>query len=323
MRRRDFITLLGGAVAWPLAARAQQDKIARVGLLTLNAPAQMVGRLSAFRYGMRELGYREGENIVFLVRFAEGRVDRLAALTAELLQANVDVIVPAGYPSIRAAQQASSTIPIVVAIMSDPIGEGFAASYARPGGNITGLAFQDADLTTKRLEILREVVPSLLHVAVLWDEGMPAGLLKATESAAHALGLTLEVLPAGDSAEVGEAFDTALGRKAQALFQVASPRFSALRDEIAALAIEKGMPAACEQRDFAIAGCLVSYGPSFDAMFRRAAYYVDKILKGAKPADLPIEQPTKFELVVNLKTAQAIGLTIPPALLLRADEVIE
>jgi putative ABC transport system substrate-binding protein len=329
MRRREFITLLAGAaVAGPIVVSASvaaqaAGKIARVGLLTLNAPAQTVGRLAAFRDGMRELGYREGRNIVFEDRFAEGRVDRLAALTAELLQANVDVIVTSGYPAIRAAQLASSTIPIVVAIMSDPVEQGFAASYARPGGNITGLAFQDAELTTKRLEILKEVVPSASHVAVLWDRGTPANSLKATESAAHALGLTLEVLPAGNSTEVGKAFDAALGRKAQALFQVSSPRFSALRAAIAASAIEKGLPAACEQRLFVVAGCLVSYGPSFDAMYRRAAYYVDKILKGVKPADLPIEQPTKFELVINLKTAKTLGLTIPETFLLRADEVIE
>jgi putative ABC transport system substrate-binding protein len=327
MRRREFISLVGGAAAWPIAAHdpagAQLAKLPRVGLLTLNAPAQMASRLVGFREGMRELGYREGDNIVFEVRYGEGRVDRLPALAAELVQANVDVIVPSGYPSIRAVQQATGTIPIVVAIMSDPVEEGFAASYARPGGNITGLAFQDADLTTKRLELLKEIVPSLSRVAALWDRGMPTSLLKGTEAAAQSLGLTLEVLAAGDSAEVGKAFDTAFKRKAQAVFQIASPRFSAMRVALSALAIEKRLPAACEQRDFALAGCLVSYGPSFDAMYRRSAFYVDRILKGAKPADLPIEQPMKFEFVINLKTANALGLTVAPAMLLRADEVIE
>jgi putative tryptophan/tyrosine transport system substrate-binding protein len=326
MRRREFLTFLGGTAATlPVAYQAPvraAGKIARVGLLTLSAPAEMIGRLAAFYEGMHKLGYLEGQNIVFDVRFAEGRVDRLTALTAQLLEANVDVIVTSGHPAIRALQLASSTTPIVVAIMSDPVEEGFVTSYARPGGNITGLAFQDAELTTKRLEILKEVVPSLSHVAALWDPGMPASLLTATRSTAHALGLTLKVLPAGNLTEIGKAFD-ALGSNAQALFEISSPRFAAMRVAIAASAIEKGLPAACEEREFAAAGCLVSYGPSFAAMFARAAYYVDKILKGSRPADLPIEQPSKFELVINLKTAKALGLTVAPGLLSRADEVIE
>jgi len=322
MRRRDFLALFAGtASTLPVAARAA-GKIARVGLLTLSAPAEMISRLAAFRHGMHELGYLEGQNVVFEARFAEGRVDRLTALTAQLLQANADVIVTSGHPAIRALQLASSTTPIVAAIMSDPVEEGFAVSYARPGGNITGLAFQDAELITKRLEVLKEVVPSLSHVAALWDPGMPASLLKATESTADALGLTLTVLPAGNLTEIGKAFD-AVGSKAQALCEISSPRFAAMRVVIAASAIEKGLPTACEEREFAAAGCLVSYGPSFAAMFGRAAYYVDKILKGSKPADLPIEQPTKFELVINLKTAKALGLTVAPGLLSRADEVIE
>jgi putative ABC transport system substrate-binding protein len=278
-------------------------------------------RLAAFRDGMHQIGYQEGENIVFEVRL--GGFDRLEALATELVEAKVDVIVTSGHPAIQAAQRKSKTIPIVVAVMSDPVEEGFAASYARPGGNITGLAFQDAELTTKRLQILKEIVPSLSHVAVLWDPQMPANLLTATESAAHALGLSLEMLPAGNSTETGEAFDNALARKAQALFEVASPRFAALRAAIAEAAVEKGLPAACEERGFVAAGCLVSYGPSFNVMFARTAYYVDKILKGTKPADLPIEQPTKFELVINLKTARALGLTVPSSLLAQADEVIE
>jgi putative ABC transport system substrate-binding protein len=329
MHRREFIGFLSGAaIAGPIVISApvtalSAGKIARVGLITLSSPDQFAGKLAVFREGMSELGYREDQNIVYEVRCAEGRIDRLAALAMELLQANVDVIVPAGYPVIRAIQKQTKTLPIVVAIMSDPVEEGFAASYARPGGNITGLAFQDAELTTKRLEILKEVVPSLSHVAVLWDRGMPASLLKVTESAAQALRLTLEVFPVADALELDKAFDAVSGSKAQAVFQVASPRFAALRGAIAKLAIEKNMPTACEQRDFSIAGCLASYGPSFDAMYRRSAYYVDKILKGAKPADLPIEQPTKFELIINLRTAKALSLSISPALLSRADEVIE
>src|ERR1700694_3526042 len=328
MKRREFIGFLtGAAVAGPIVmfapvAAVTAGKIARVGLLTLSSPDQAVGKIAAFREGMSELGYQEDHNIVYEVRFAEGRIDRLAALAIELLQANVDVIVPAGYPVIRAIQKQTKTLPIVVAIMSDPVEEGFAASYARPGGNITGLAFQDAELITKRLEILKEVVPSLSHVAALWDPGMPASLLTATESTAHALGLTLKVLPAGNLMEIGKAFD-ALGSNTQAVFEISSPRFAATRIAIAASALKKGMPAACEEREFAAAGCLVSYGPSFGAMFRRAAYYVDKILKGTRPADLPIEQPSKFELVINLKTAKALGLTVAPGLLSRADEVIE
>jgi putative ABC transport system substrate-binding protein len=332
MNRREIISsFLGGAslaggikvLAQAQVAPRAAGNIARVGLLTLSAPAEMVDRLAAFRHGMHELGYREGQNIAFEVKYAEGKVDRLTALTTQLLQANVDVIVTSGHPAIRAAQSASRTTPIVVAIMSDPVEEGFAVSYAHPGGNITGLAFQDAELTTKRLEILKELVPTLSKVAALWDSGMPASLLTATESAARALGLALEVLPAGSSGEVDKAFDTARGHKVQALFQISSPRFAAIRKAIAASAIEKRLPAACEERDFAAAGCLVSYGPSFAAMFGRAAYYVDRILKGVSPADLPIEQPTKFELVINLKTAKTLGLTVPPTLLANADEVIE
>src|ERR1700730_13725689 len=329
MHRREFIGFLSGAaIAGPIVISApvtalSAGKIARVGLIPLSSPDQFAGKLAVFREGMSELGYREDQNIVYEVRCAEGRIDRLAGLAIELLQANVDVIVPAGYPVIRAVQKQTKTLPIVVAIMSDPVEEGFAASYARRGGNITGLAFQDAELTTKRLEILKEVVPSLSRVAVLWDRGRAPSLLKVTKSAARALGLTLEVFPVADALELDKAFDAMPGTKAQAVFEVASPRFAAQRGAIAKLAIEKNMPAACEQRDFSIAGCLVSYGPSFDAMYRRAAYYVDRILKGAKPADLPIEQPTKFELVINLRTAKALSLSISPALLSRADEVIE
>ena len=329
MRRRRLLSLLGGAaVAGPIGAPAPAaaqaaGKLPRVGLLSLSASAEMSGRLAAFRAGMRELGYREGENVVFEVRLADGRADRLAALSAELAAANVDVIVTSGHPAIRAAQLASKTIPIVVAIMSDPVAEGFAASYARPGGNITGLAFQDADLTTKRLQLLKEFVPPLSRVAVLWDPEMPMSLLTATKTAAHVLQLSLDVLPAGNATQVGKVFENAVAGKAQGVFEVASPRFAALRADIATLAVEKRMPMACEERDFVAAGCLVSYGPSFDAMYRRAAYYVDKILKGVRPADLPIEQPTAFELVINRKTARALGLTVPRSLLARADEVIE
>ena len=327
--RRQFTSGMGAAAVGTLFAAAAHapawatDKIARVGVLTLNTSAEMVGRFAAFRKAMRELGYHENQNYLLKSRFADGKIDRLNALAAELVAANVDVVVTAGYPSIQAAKLSFKAIPIVVAIMSDPVQEGFAESYAHPGGNITGLAFQDAELTTKRLEVLKEVVPSLSHVAALWDPGMPPSLLKATQAAAHVLRLTLDVLPAGNATKIGKAFDAAHERKAQGLFQVSSPRFSALRDVIAASAIEKGMPAACEQRDFVAAGCLVSYGPSFDAMFGSAAYYVDKILKGARPADLPIEQPTKFDLVINLKTANRLGLTVAPTLLSRADEVIE
>src|ERR1700680_1455020 len=238
MRRREFIGLLSSsAVAGPIVmfapvAAMTAGKIARVGLLTLSSPDQAAGKIATFREGMSELGYQEDHNMVYEVRFAEGRIDRLAALAIELLQANVDVIVPSGYPAIRAVQKETKTLPIVVAIMSDPVGEGFATSYARPGGNITRLAFQDADLTTTRLEILKEVVPSLSHVAVLWYRGMPASLLKVTKSAAQALGLTLEVLPVADSLQLEKAFDTVPGSKAQAVFQVASPCFAAQRGAI-------------------------------------------------------------------------------------------
>ena len=325
MRRRDLVGFAACAalVGPPVGAARAAGKLPRVGLLSLSPAAEMTGRFAAFRDAMRKLGYRDGENIAFETRLADGRIDRLTALTAELVRDEVDVIVTSGHPSIRAAQLASKTIPIVVAIMSDPIAEGFAVSYPRPGGNITGLAFQDAELTTKRLEILKEALPSLSRVAVLWDPEMPATLLAATQSAAQTLALQLDVFPAGNATEVDKAFDAAAAHRAQALFEVASPRFAALRAAIARSALEKGLLAACEERGFVAAGCLISYGPSFNAMYARAAYYVDRILKGAKPADLPIEQPTKFEMVINLKTAKALGLTVPHSLLQRADEVIE
>jgi putative ABC transport system substrate-binding protein len=285
--------------------------------------------VSAFGEGLRELGYGEGNSIAVEYRFAEGHDDRLPGLVAELVRMDVDVIIASGSRVVRVLQQATRTIPIVVAVVSDPVGAGFVSSFARPGGNITGLAFQDSDLVTKRLQLLKEIRPETSRVAVLYDPDAPAGgpprVLKAMQEAARMLQLKLQVIEvrAQGPGAIELAFEVAKRGHAQALVQSASPFFNANRTTLAALALKARYPMTCEQRHFVTAGCLTSYGPDFDDMFRRTAAFVDKILRGAKPGDLPMEQPVKFELAVNLKIAKALGLTIPPSLLRRADQVIE
>jgi len=323
VERRAFMGMLvGGLLVAPIVAEGQPARTAyRIGKLYGGDPG---GLGAALLQGLRELGYTEGQNIVFERRSADGRPDRLPGLAAELVHLKVDVIVTSGPDAIRAAQRASRTIPIVAAIMHEPVAFGFVASYARPGSNITGLAFQDSDLTTKRLQLLKETLPGLFHVAALFDPnagGLTA--LNRAQEAARLLGFTLQALEVKSPPDLTRAFDAARRKQAQALLQLASPFFSAHRREISDLAIQNRIPATCEQRMFVQAGCLMSYGPDFNDMFRRSASFVDKILKGAKPAVLPIEEPTKFELVINLKTAKALGLTIPPSLLARADEVIQ
>ena len=323
-----LVTLALGLILAPLAAAAQQaTKVHRVGLLTEaggNLPSGPDPSFEAFRQGLRDLGYVEGQNLVIEDRNAEGRAERLPDLAAELVWLKVDVIVVAGTPGTRAAQHATRMIPIVGVILADPIGTGFAASFARPGGNITGLAFPNADLSTKRLELLKEAVPGATRIAVLWDSSNPASAsgVRALAEPARALGVQLHLLEVQGPKDFDSAFDAAQKGRAQALVQMGSPLFVAHRKTIGDLVAKSRLPAVCAQRVFVVEGCLMAYGPSYVDMWRRAATYVDKILKGASPADLPIEQPTKFELVINLKTAQALGLTIPPTLLFQADEVI-
>jgi putative ABC transport system substrate-binding protein len=278
----------------------------------------------AFRQGLRDLGYVEGQNLLLEYRYAEGREERLPDLAAELVRLQVNVIVAEGTPGTRAAQRATRAVPIVGVLLGDPLGAGFAASFARPGGNITGLAFQNTDLSTKRLELLQEAVPRVTRLAVLWDSHNPAAAsaVQALEEPARSLGVQLHLLEVQGLQDFDSAFEAAQQGRAQALIQMGSPLFYTHRKTLLDLMAKSRLPTSCEQRLFVVEGCLMAYGPSFPDLFRRAATYVDKILKGASPADLPIEQPTRFELVINLKTAQALGLTIPPTLLFQADEVI-
>lgn len=306
----------------PLVAEGQQARTPQIGFLHLGSAATTGGRIAAFQEGLRELGYSEGQNIVVHYRRAED-IDRLPGLAAELVGLKPDVIVTSGGNQVRALRQSTATIPIVVAVTIDPVAAGFADSLARPGGNVTGLAFQDADLSTKRLQLLKESLPGVSRVAVFWDGNANRASVKATEEAAKALGLKPQLVELHGPRGLERAFEEAKRGRAQALIPLGSSTFAPLRQRFARLAIQQRLPATCENRDFALDGCLISYGPSFDDMFRRTALYVDKLLKGARASELPFEQPAKFELMVNLKTARALGLTIPASVLARADEVIQ
>ena len=281
-------------------------------------------RRQAFRQGLRELGYVEEKNLIVEYRYAEGNSERLAALAAELVHLKIDVIVTSGPPGTRAAKKATTTVPIVMAHDPDPLGSGFIASLARPGGNITGLSSLVAQLGGKRLELLRELIPKLSRVAVLGTSTNPSNVQMATEIevAARPIGIRIQFVDVQDSKEIEGGFRAATKAHAEALFVLGNPVLNAHRTEVADLAVKSRLPAVYGQPDLMAAGGLMFYGASITEMFRRAAIYVDKILKGAKPADLPVEQPTKFELIINLKTAKQIGLTIPPNVLARADRVI-
>jgi putative ABC transport system substrate-binding protein len=327
-RRRFLLTTLAGGLAAPLAVEAQPaGKVWRIGVF---APGSASGRdqfrqlVEAFRDGLRGLGWVEGQHIVVETRWGEGRIDGFSRIVAELVALPVDVIVAWGPQAIRAAQQATGTIPIVMAIVHEPVAFGFVKSLAHPGRNITGQAFQDSELGTKRLDLLRDIVPRLRRVALLWDAGGGGESgLRAAEASARKLGLTTQVVEVRRPEDFEDAFASARKQGAQAVMQIASPFLATYRTRLIELAAAQRLPMTCETRLFVGEGCLMAYGPSFSDMSRRAATYVDRILKGAKPTDLPVEQPTKFELVINLKTAKALGLTIPPSLLLRADQVIE
>ena len=325
MQRRDFITLLGGAaVAWPLGALAQQGvKLYRIGILSPELPPP--GFLEAFRQGLRELGYVEGQNIAFEVRSAEGYSQRLAPLANELMRLKVDVILAVNTPSVQAAKKASATIPIVMTRIADPVKSGLVPSLSRPGGNITGLSFMVDELSGKRLALLKEAFPSVSRVAVLWYEPNPGAdiAVGAIKAASRELGLQLLLLPVHDPADLIGAFQDATRGRVQALIVIDDVVTTQHRVEILNLAATHSLAVISQYRAFAEAGALLAYGPNTSAMYRRAAYYVDRILKGANAGDLSVEQPTKFDLVINLKTAKALGVMIPPALVARADEVIE
>jgi putative ABC transport system substrate-binding protein len=325
MRRREFITLLGGAAAaWPLAARAQQpDKLPTIGVFGVATASVWGPWVAAFVRRLRELGWIEGRTVAIEYRWADGRSERFADIAAEFVRLKVDVIVT-GQSTVTALRQATSAIPIVLAIATDPIGTGTIASLARPGGNVTGLSLQAPDLAGKRLELLREVVPGLHRLAILANTSYPAAVLEMNEfaAAAQTLGfdvVRLEVRRAEDIAPVFEAHKD----RADAVYITSDALLNSNRIRINTLANVARMPTISAVKEFVEAGGLMSYGPSYLELFRRAADYVDKILRGAKPAGLPVEQPTKFDLVINLTTAKALGLTIPEAFLSRADEVIE
>ena len=333
MQRRDFITLIGGAaVAWPLAARAQQGtKIPRIGVLS---PGRSEGPdasrvvFNSLVTGLRELGYTEGQNVVIERRFGESNLDRLREAAAELVESKVDVIVALTTTAARPAKKATSLIPIVAVGVADPVADGLIASLARPGGNVTGTTFLGPELVTKRLQLLKEVVPNLIHVAVLLHPGAygdhtMAGMLNEIQRAAQTMGLQLQLVPATSPDEIAGAFSLMTRERADALSLFPSPMLFAEYSRIAKLAAESRLPTIYVAREGVEAGGLMSYGANLPDLFRKTAVYVDKILKGAKPADLPVQQPTKFELVINLKTANALGLTVPPTLLTSADEVIE
>jgi ABC-type uncharacterized transport system substrate-binding protein len=326
-RRAFTATIAGGLLTRPLVVGAQPaQKAPRVGVLLLfGAPGQPNPLVDAFRGGLRDLGYVEGQTVLIDYRWAEGQEQRLTDHAADLVRLKVAVIVTPGTPATMAARAATHTIPVVMTNVGDPVGSGIVASLARPGGNITGLSLLDADLDGKRIELLKEAVPHLTRLAILWSANDPGMTLAfgRVETAARALGFALQNLAVREPAEFPRAFEAAGAGRAEALFVTAQPFTNQHRAQILDLVAKHRLPAIYTLRSFVDAGGLMSYGPSQADQYRRAAIYVDRILKGARPADLPVEQPTKFDLVINLKAARALGLTIPAGLLQRADQVIE
>ena len=309
-----------------VTAEAQQPKkVPRIGFLATVSPSTISDRVEAFRQGLRELGYVEGKNIVVEWRYAEGKLDRLPALAAELVRLKTDVIVTAGPQATRRAKEATVTIPIVMGFDNDPVGSGFVASLPRPGGNITGLATLYPEISGKQLELLKEIVPKLSRVAVLGDSNEPgnAQALKEVELAAGAFKVQLQYLDVLNLKDIENAFQSASKQRAGAVLVMAGPVMPAHRTEVVNLAAKNRLPAMYFRSDFVEAGGLMTYNVNYNDLFRRAATFVDKILKGRTPADLPVEQSTKFELIINLKAAKQIGLTIPPNVLARADKVIK
>jgi putative ABC transport system substrate-binding protein len=324
LRRRDLITLVGGAAAtWPLAARAQREKVYRLGILaiTRDLPRPWDG---LFR-GLRDHGYVEGQNLIIERRYSEGQGERWPELASELVGLKVDAIVVSTTPAALAAKKATSTIPIIIATAFDPVGAGLAASLARPGGNVTGLGLFIPEVSAKGLTLLKEAVPSLTRVAVLWNAANPALALvwRDVETTARAAGLVLHPEQVSEPQDFEAAFVAIAQERPGGLLVLVDALLSQYKSQIVEFTIHEHLPAVFQFREFAELGGLMSYGPNLPDMFRIAANYVDRVLKGAKPADLPIEQPTKFELVINLKTAKALSIEVPTSLLLRADELIE
>jgi len=325
MRRRQFITLLGGALAWPFAARAQQAaKLPTIGFLVSGAPSSHGQWVAAFVERLRELQWIEGRTVAIESRWAEGRAERYNEIAAEFVRLKVDIIVTAGTPATAAAKETTLVIPIVFVGAGDPVGSGLVATLARPAGNVTGVSSQQTDTTGKRLELLREVVPGLHRLAILANIDNPVAMsdMRDVETAASTLGLSVLTLKIRRSEDIAPAFDT-LKDRADGLYVATDPLVLTNRIRINTSVLGARVPAMYGSREYVDVGGLMSYGTNYPALFRRTADFVDKILRGAKPGDIPVEQPTKFELVVNLTTAKALGLTIPESFLLRADEVLE
>jgi putative tryptophan/tyrosine transport system substrate-binding protein len=327
MRRREFISLLtGAAVGWPLAARAQQPAMPVIGFLNASSSDVFADRLLGFRQGLKDTGYVEGENVAIVYRWAEGQYDRLPALATDLVRLNVAVIAASvGADSALAAKAATTTIPIVFVVPENPVAAGLVASLARPGGNLTGINFLSGELSAKRLDLLRELVPTAAHVAVLINPTNPTAKSTSNdvEEAARSLGLQIKFLNAGTSREIDAVFAPFARERPDALFVGGDPFYRARRVQLANLAVRYAIPATFVNRDFAEVGGLMSYGANVTDAFRQLGIYTGRILKGAKPMDLPVAQATKFEFVINAQTARIFGLAVPPSLLARADEVIE
>jgi ABC-type uncharacterized transport system substrate-binding protein len=331
MKRREFITLLGGtAASAPFAARAQQPagRVYRVGYLAGGSQPTQLHFIKAFEEGLRSLGYRVGKNIVIEYRFADGEVQRLPALAADMVRLGVDVIVSGNSQSTIAAMKATTTIPIVMTSSANPVSVGLIASLARPGGNVTGFSVDggnEGEIQGKRLGLLKETLPNLTRVGVLWNpDGAPnPARLESMRDVTQPLGLKLVAVEARGLDTLEQAFVTMVREQMQAFILVADTVLFNYRQQIGVMAIRNRLPATSSLKEFAEAGLLLSYGPDFQTLYSGAAVFIDKIFKGAKPADLPVEQPTKFELVINLKTAKALGVEVPPSVLARADEVIE
>ena len=325
IRRREFITLLGGGAAWPVAASAQQPTLPVIGFLHFGSPDLFTFQVTTFSEGLKETGYVEGQNVAIEYRWAEGRYDRLPSLATDLVSHKVKLIAAFGPPCAKAARNATSTIPIVFTIGSDPVHEGIVPSLASPGGNVTGISMLAVQLVPKRLELLSELIPQARTFALLVNpnNGYSDAMIRDVEHAALANGVSLSILKAGTESEIDAAFSMLGSLHTDALVIGDDALFTARREQLVALASRHAVPATYQYREFAVAGGLASYGPSLQTASHDAGIYAGRILKGAKPSDLPVAQPTRFELVINLKTAQALGLDVPPSLLARADEVIE
>jgi putative tryptophan/tyrosine transport system substrate-binding protein len=325
VKRRDLLILGGAAFAWPLAARAQQKAMPVIGLLGSTSAGSFAPQVAGFREGLSEAGYVEGQHVRIEYRWAEGNYDRLPALAADLVGGKVDVIAAFTPPSALAAKGATSTIPIVFSVGTDPVADRLVASLARPGGNLTGFSSFNIELMAKRLELLSELVPQARVIALLVNPTAPITkpVIREMQEAAHAKGLQLHILKVTTETEIDAAFASLVQLHADALVVSTDPFFFSRRDQLLMLATQHAVPAMYYLREFVAAGGLISYGTSFTSLFRQVGIYAGGILNGAKPADLPVQQPTTFELVINLKTATALGLTVPQALLIRADEVIE